>query len=207
MINYFEKWNKKKIQLSYISNKFCSNDIVCKQMLELISNKSTNIKLDTDIKNNYYVFLTDTIYLSNKEITRNSYQRICVIAHECIHSIQNKIIQVVNFALSNVELIAFVISLICITCGFNTYIVFYSYLILNIFSAIPRLILEIDATIRSINLSSKYMKYKIDENELSIILKTYKLQILLLLPFFIISLLIGRGFRLSVVYIFMLNNM
>lgn len=205
MINYFEKWNEKKVQLLNISNKFCSNDIVCKQILELLNNETTNIKLDTDIKSNYYVFFTDTIYLSDKEITKNGYQRICVIAHECIHSIQNKTTQVINFTLSNVELIAFVISLICIIFKFNTNIVFFGYLILNILSSIPRLILEIDATIRSIDLSRKYMEYKLDENELSSILKVYKLQIVLFWPLFIVSLLMGRALRIVIIYILILN--
>ena len=201
MINYFEKWNKKKIELSNISNKFDNNNIVCKQILNLLKNETTNIKLDNDIKNSYYVFLNDTIYLCDKEISKNGYQRICVIAHECIHSIQNKILQAINFTISNIELIAFVISLICILFRFNINIVFYMYLILNIFSAIPRLILEIDATVRSINLSRKYMKSKIDENELNSMIKIYKFQIWLLLPLFIISLLIGRILRLLIIYL------
>jgi len=201
MINYFKNWNKKKLNLNDISNKFSSNDVICKQILEIIGNKSTKIKLDQDIKNNYYVFLTNTIYLSDKEKTKNGYQRICIIAHECIHSIQNKIIQVVNFALSNIELIAFIIAFVCIILKFNVNMVFYSYLLLNIISIIPRLILEIDATIRSIDLSKKYMKNKIDENELNVILNIYKHQILIFMPMFIISLLIGRIIRLMVLCI------
>lgn len=201
MFKYFKKTIKENKYLLDISNKFSSNDIVCMQMLELLNNKTTDVKIDRDIKNSYYVFLNDTIYLSNREKNKTSYQRICTVSHECIHSIQNKIIQILNFVLSNIELLAFVIAFTCMLCRFNINIVFYSYLTLNIISTIPRLILEIDATIRSMNLSEKYMENKIDENESSVLLKTYKFQILILFPVFIISLLIGRILRLLLIYL------
>jgi hypothetical protein len=199
MINYFKKSNHKN--LTEISDKFCSNEVVCKQILELQNNKTTKIKLDKDIKNNYYVFITDTIYLSDKEVNKRSYQRICGIAHECIHSIQNKILQGINFALSNIELIVFVISFICIILKFNINIVFYFYIILNIISAIPRVVLEIDATLRSINLCKKYIGNVVNMKETDMLIKSYKTQILFLLPVFITSLLIGRIFRFLIIYI------
>lgn len=198
MFNYLEKENKK---LSEISNNFSSNDMICKQMLEILNNKTTNLKLDKDIKNSYYVFLNDTIYLSDREQNKTSYLRICTVSHECIHSIQNKIIQVVNFVLSNIEIVAFIIAFICMICRFNTNIIFYSYLVLNLLSAIPRLILEIDATIRSSDLSKIYIKSKIDENDSNILISAYRNKIGNFFPVFIMSLLMGRILRLLFIYI------
>jgi len=204
MINYLRKWKQENRKLSNISDKFSSNDLVAKQMLELLNNKTTKIKVDNDIKNNYYVFLTDTIYLSNKEVNKNGYQRICVMAHECIHSIQSKTIQTINFILSNIELIAFVITFICMVIKFNVNIVFYSYMILNIISVIPRIILELNATLKSINLTKKYIEDKVEDNETNTLLNSYKKQIILFLPLFIVSLLLGRFFRFLIIYITMI---
>jgi hypothetical protein len=201
MFKYCEKINENDIQLLNITTKFSSNDIVCKQMLKLLNNENTKVKLEDNIKNSYYIFLNDTIYLSNREKNKTDYQRICVISHECIHSIQNKIIQVVNFVLSNGELLFFAISIICMLYRFNINIVFFTYLLLNIFSIIFRLILEIDATIKSINLCEKYIKNKIDEKESNILIKSYRSKILLFLPIFIVSLSIGKFLRLLFIYL------
>jgi hypothetical protein len=201
MFKYCKKINENEIQLLNITTKFGSNDIVCKQMLKLLNNENTKIKLEDNIKNSYYIFLNDTIYLSNREKNKTDYQRICVISHECIHSIQNKIIQVVNFVLSNGELLFFAISIICMLYRFNINIVFFTYLLLNIFSIIFRLILEIDATIKSINLCEKYIKNKIDEKESNILIKSYRSKILLFLPIFIVSLSIGKFLRLLFIYL------
>jgi hypothetical protein len=84
---------------------------------------------------------------------------------------------------------------------FNINIVFFTYLLLNIFSIIFRLILEIDATIKSINLCEKYIKNKIDEKESNILIKSYRSKILLFLPIFIVSLSIGKFLRLLFIYL------
>lgn len=198
MIKYFEKMNKSK-KISEISDKFSSNSIVCKQILELIKNNSTDVKIDKDIKNSYYVFLNDTIYISAAAKNTNGYQRICVMAHECIHSIQNKTMQMINFILSNIELLSFVLSVVCMLFRYNINIVLYAYLVVNIISIIPRLILEIDATIKSIDLSKKYIENKLDEGETDILINAYKSKVKLLFPIFIISLINGKVLRLLLV--------
>ncbi len=204
MFNCYLKIKDKNKELEKISNKLSSNYVICKEILELLDNNSTKIKLDEDIKNSYYVFFNDTIYLSDREKNKTCYQRVCFIAHECIHSIQNKTIQVINFVLSNVELIAFIIALICMLFKTNTNLIFYIYLLINVISAIPRLILEIDAVIKSIYLSAKYIKNNIDEKEANILIKAYKLKILIFSPIFIISLLIGRILRIILISMFMM---
>ncbi|MEG1141203.1 MAG: hypothetical protein RSE41_01890, partial [Clostridia bacterium] len=79
--------------MDQINNKLDDNITITKDILNLLDNKKTNVVIDEDIKNSYYVFFKDIIYLSNNN---NTYKRVCLIAHECIHSIQNKILQKVN---------------------------------------------------------------------------------------------------------------
>lgn len=197
MFNYI----KQKEALDKITNRLDDNELVCEQILKILGNGSTNIKIDNDIKNSYYVFLNDTIYLSNREKNRSSYQRICTIAHECIHSIQNKIMQVTNFILSNIELFSFIATVILLILKLNANIIVICYLIINVISIIPRFILEIDATIRSIGLSKKYMQEKISKEELVNIVCAYKAQITLMFPLFILSLFFGKFIRINIVYL------
>lgn len=201
MLKYLSKEKNKEKELLDISNKLPSNEVVCSQILYILGNNKTDIKIDKDIKNSYYVFLNNTIYLSDKSKNNNNYYRICVIAHECIHSIQSKLIQIFNFVLSNVELIAFVISIICALLKFSTSIVLYTYLGINIVSMIPRLILEIDASIKSIDLVRKYIKDKVSENESNLLIKYYNSKVLVFLPIFVIYLLAGRILRFSCIYL------
>lgn len=190
-------FNKENLKLI---NELPGNETVCKQILELIGNNKTSIKLDKNIKNSYYVFLNDTIYLSDLEKVNKSYYRISLIAHECIHSVQNKLLQIINFILSNIELVVFAISLILIVFKYNNNTFFYSYFIINILSIIFRLILEIHATIKSIGLSEKYMKNKIEDEKLKDIINAYRSKIILLFPLFIISLIFVKVLRLLIIY-------
>lgn len=201
MFRFFEKLIQGNESLNYITDSFPENNEICKQMLIILNNNKTNIKLDIDIKNSYYTFLNNTIYLCDKEINKRNYQRICTVAHECIHSIQSKILQILNFVLSNIELILFVISFICVLLKFNVILVLYSYILVNVIAIIPRLILEIDATIKSIYLSKKYMKNKISDDKLDILIKAYKHQIIKFFPLFITSLFIGKLLRIFIIFL------
>ena len=190
-------FNKENLKLI---NELPGNETVCKQILELIGNNKTSIKLDKNIKNSYYVFLNDTIYLSDKEKVNKSYYRISLVAHECIHSVQNKLLQIINFILSNIELIVFAISLILIIFKYNNNTFLYSYFIINILAIIFRLILEIHATIKSIGICEKYMKNKIEDKKLKDIINAYRSKIILLFPLFITSLVFGKVLRLLIIY-------
>lgn len=180
-----------------------SNLDMCKEMLELLGNNKTIVKLDKDIKNSYYVFLNDTIYLSNRDKVNKSYYRISLIAHECMHSVQNKVLQIINFIFSNIELITFLISLTLILINSKNIILLKSYLIINIVSIIPRLMLEIHATIKSIKLSTTYLKDKIGNESLDNIIKRYRFKIILFFPLFILSLIFWKILRLALIYFLM----
>lgn len=196
MFKYFNLKNS----FDDISNKLDNNETVCKEMLKLLNNNSSTVKIDEDINNSYYVFLNDTIYLSNKEKTRTGLLRICNVAHECIHAIQNKTLQIINFVLSNAELVLFIVAIILIVFNLNIKLLLYCYLITNVTSTLPRLILEIDAVVRSIILAKKYLNIKLTQKELDNVMITYKNQIILMFPLFVLSLLFGRAIRFCIIY-------
>lgn len=205
MLEYFKLKYKENILLKEISNKFEDNCTICKQILNILNNKTTKVKLDNDINNSYYVFINDTIYLCEKKINNSKIQRVIVIAHECIHSVQSKILQLCNFILSNIELLTFAFAILSIICNLYIDMIKNIYLIISIFSIIPRLILEIDASLKSINLSKKYLIEKLNDEEEKIIIHKYRVQTYCFLPIFVLALMIGRFLRILIIYLLIYN--
>lgn len=192
------KLNKKDSNENIKINKMISNipenKFVAKEILEMLNNNKTKIEIDSDTKSNLYIFLNDTIYISKNK--KDDFNRICVIAHECIHSIQSKSAQILNFVLSNIELILFIvlIALFCFKLKFMPLLILY--VLTNIFSIGIRLYLELSAVFGSIKLSDKYFKNYLEDNIRDYIVNIYKSQIKTLLVFFIIKLFLFKVVRM-----------
>lgn len=192
------KLNKKDSNENMKINKMISNipenEFVAKEILEMLNNNKTKIEIDSDTKSNLYIFLNDTIYISKNK--KDDFNRICVIAHECIHSIQSKSAQILNFVLSNIELILFIvlIALFCFKLKFMPLLILY--VLTNIFSIGIRLYLELSAVFGSIKLSDKYFKNYLEDNIRDYIVNIYKSQIKTLLVFFIIKLFLFKVVRM-----------
>ena len=192
------KLNKKDSNENIKINKMISNipenEFVAKEILEMLNNNKTKIEIDSDTKSNLYIFLNDTIYISKNK--KDDFNRICVIAHECIHSIQSKSAQILNFILSNIELILFIvlIALFCFKLKFMPLLILY--VLTNIFSIGIRLYLELSAVFGSIKLSDKYFKNYLEDNIRDYIVNIYKSQIKTLLVFFIIKLFLFKVVRM-----------
>lgn len=201
-IRSFKKDSDDLKRLDEIVKKFPENTEVTKEILEILDNDTTKLKLDEDIKNSYYVYINDTIYLSNKESNKKAYHRICLIAHECIHTIQSKKLQRLNFIISNIEMILFfIIGILMFIFKENSSIFLYSYLGVVIVSMIPRFILELDAIRRSVDLSKTYVKKVLDKEETQELIGAYKEQISRLIPFALLTLFIDKYIRCIILVI------
>lgn len=179
-------------------SKLPANEDLTKEILYMLNNKHTKVVLDEDIKNSYYVYLNDTIYLSNREKAKNNSSRVVLTAHEVRHSIQSKFLQIINFVLSNVELISFVINIILFIFKKFSMTNILVYLGIVVISIIPRMILEFDAVINSIKITRKYLKDKINDKKLNKIISIYKFKINILMPLFIFNLIFGKIFRIVI---------
>lgn len=188
-------------KLSDEISKLPANEELTKQILSMLKNEHTKLVLDEDIKNSYYVYLNDTIYLSNREKVQNNSSRVVLTAHEVRHSIQSKVLQVMNFAFSNIELIAFIINVILFFFKKFSMINILVYLGIVIISIIPRMILEFDAVINSIRITKNYLKGKIIKEKLDEIISIYKFKINVLMPVFIFNLIFGKIIRLILLII------
>lgn len=91
-------------ELDKISDKYPSNIKICKEYLKKLKNEEVKIEENEGSDATVYIAITNKISIGN---LRNSYTRIQTIAHECLHSIQNRKILLFNFIFSNIYLIYF----------------------------------------------------------------------------------------------------
>lgn len=144
-------------KLDNISNKFSDNIEICKSILKTIKNDNVNIKENTENKSSFYFIATNTINIAN---IKGSFTRIQTIAHECIHSIQDKKILWFNYIFSNIYIIYFIlISILTIFKVINSYQIWLSILfIANTVWIFVREFLETDAMTRARYLAEKYIE-------------------------------------------------
>ena len=199
ILKYFNKHSEESKNAKKITDTLPLNDVIAKEILKDLGNNTTKVVLDEDIKNSYYVYLQDTIYISNKENNKGVH-RCCLVAHECIHSMQSKLIQKINFILSNLELLFFIVALIF---AFTTKlpVIAYVYFAICFISLIPRIYLELNAIFNSVKLSKKYLEKKLESQDCQKIIYIYKSQINLLLPFSFFSLFFGKIIRVLIIVI------
>lgn len=198
---YFKNNTKERKKIQDIIDKLPDNETIAKEILAENNNTKTKIVLDEEIKNSYYIFLNDTIYLSNKNKASTRYSRLCLIAHECKHSLQSKVLQVINFSISNIELIFFVLFAILGLLNFKNSFIPNIYYITVILSIIPRLILEFDAVYSSVKISEKYVEQKLSKNEADMVHLVYSFQVKVLVPMLVFSLVIWKAIRSIIIFV------
>lgn len=139
------------------------NKQVCNELQKMI-NKECEIQLDDNTTSSAYIFFLDKIILSNNEISKKSFSRILFIAHECIHSIQNKNMHIANFTLKNAVNIFTIALFVILFMNKITVDILLTYFLVAFISFCINMILETDAIYRSIILARKYLsKYNLDE--------------------------------------------
>lgn len=184
-----------------IINKVPDNYTLANEILKKLKNNSTKVKLDNDIKNSYYVFVNDTIYLASNKKANEDYSRLCLIAHECWHSIQSKLIQKINFILSNIELVLFIICAVILLLKLNYIIIPIIYTLVVLLSLLIRFVLEFGAIKNSVFVSKDYISEKFDNTSANLVASEFKKNIKKLLPVFILSLSASRFCRIALIWI------
>lgn len=130
---------------------------------------------------------------------KNNYSRIQTIAHECLHSCQDRTILLFNFFFSNINMIYFfIISILTIFKIINNQTI--QIAILMLFTLIQfsvRSFLEIDAMTRARFLAKEYIEKKklCTDEEKEILLKEYEKINKIGIPFVIDNLLTAGLFR------------
>ena len=155
-------------------NKFPSNVEICKRILKKIGNESIEVEEDIDASNCLYIVATNKILIG---YLRGSFTRIQTIAHECLHSIQNKTLLLFNFIYSNIYLLTFVI--FCILAIFK--VIQYKMLFISIFIIMGfvfyfiRSYLENDAMTKARFLAKEYIEEEniLNKEEINEVINEY----------------------------------
>ena len=142
-----------------VTDKFPENIEIAKEMLEMLDNKDVKIEEAKDTKTSLYIAITNKISIAD---LKDNYARIQTIAHECIHSVQDRTLLMFNFIFSNISILYFAIVTILTICGIIKNSIFQIF-ILTLLAFIQfsvRAFLEIDAMTKSKYLAKEYMEKK-----------------------------------------------
>lgn len=144
-------------ELNKLAEKYPSNTEICKSILKKLNNEKVKIEEDKDAETTLYIALTDKIFIAD---TKESYTRIQTMAHECLHSIQDRRILMFNFIFSNIYLIDFgaIIILTIFKIATNSLLYLSIFLILSMVYYMVRVFLENDAMIKAKYLAKEYME-------------------------------------------------
>ena len=144
-------------ELNKIAQKYPKNIEIAKSILEKLKNRKTKIEENDNSEATLYVAIQDKILIGN---THDSYTRIQTIAHECLHSIQDRKMLVFNFIFSNIYFLYFAIICILVIIKKLPNEMMYSniFLILSFIYYVIRIFLENDAMIKAPYLAKEYMK-------------------------------------------------
>lgn len=150
---------KENKELEKITDKFPNNVEVAKEMLEMLKNKDVKIEEAKDTGTSLYIAVTNKISIADM---KNNYARLQTIAHECLHSCQDRTLLLFNFIFSNINMIYFfVISILTIFKVINNQMLQIAVLMLfTLIQFSVRSLLEIDAMTRAKFLAKEYMEKK-----------------------------------------------
>ena len=146
-------------ELNKLSEKYPSNTEICRDILKKLGNEEVIIEEDKNSTTTLYLALTNKIFIAD---TKNSYTRIQTMAHECLHSIQDKKILMFNFIFSNIYMIYFalIILLTIFRVLNNSMLYLCIFLLLSMVYYMVRAFLENDAMIKAKYLAKEYMQEK-----------------------------------------------
>lgn len=146
------------LSLNEITNSLPENEIICKNILKMLKNENVKIKhADENSKASFYIIALNTIIIAN---IKDTFTRVQTIAHECVHSIQDKRLLWFNYIFSNVYLLYFIIT--TILAVINKLPVPSVFAIILIMMSITlyfvRSYIETDAMIRARYVAKEYME-------------------------------------------------
>ena len=188
--------------LNEIANKFPDNKDICKSILEKLNNKNVKIEEDNETKVSLYIAITNKIIIANM---KDTFARIQTIAHECLHSIQNRTILMFNFIFSNIFLLYFMTSIFLIFFNVGSNLVYILiYIFLSLIYCIMRGYLEVEAMSKAIYIAKDYMKdyqkkdNKISDEDIEIIVNNYRKINKIGIPLTVFVLVFGTLVKISI---------
>mgnify|MGYP002556875263 FL=1 len=160
--------------LDKVVSKYPENTQICEEILKKVNNNTVKIEEDPNANTTLYLVMSNKIFIAN---LNKSYTRIQTIAHECLHSIQDKKILWSNFLFSNIYLIYFIIIAVLGILKILPYKMLFLviFLVLGLVYYSIRTYLENDAMIKARFLAKEYMEEKgiSSKDEIESLVKKY----------------------------------
>lgn len=143
-------------KLNKIASKYPDNTQICEQILKKLKNENVKIEEDKNSNSTLYIAIQNKILIGN---THESFTRIQTMAHECLHSIQDRKMLIFNFIYSNIYIIYYAVILILLILKRlpNEMLFLNAFLILSFIYYVIRIYLENDAMIKAEYISKEYI--------------------------------------------------
>jgi hypothetical protein len=141
----------------------------------MLNNDNVTIKEGENNQASLYIVISNSIIIAN---IKNTFTRIQTIAHECLHSIQNRKTLLFNFIISNLYIIYFIAICILTILKINQYkmIYLFIFIILGFIQYSIRSYLEMDAMTKAKPLAKEYIEKEgsLDKKEQETVLTNYE---------------------------------
>ena len=159
----------KENPLDNLTARLPNNEEIGKDMLKILKNKSVKIEKSVDEKSqtSLYLITGNKIIIADNN---KSFARVQTMAHECLHSIQNKNLLWFNFAFSNCYIVLTIIVYLLTIFGIIKNTDFYMFLLCfgGFIFFIIRSYLEIDAMTKAKYLAKEYLESTKKFNDMEI---------------------------------------
>ena len=164
-------------ELEKLTDKFPENVEVAKEMLKMLKNEK--VKMGNNKKHVFpekgKIVVTDKILIADM---KNNYGRLQTIAHECLHSVQDRRLLLFNFIFSNILILYWLIICILTIANVITNISMpiFALLLMATIKLIVRGFLETDAMTKSKYLAKEYIESKniLTKEETNSLLEKYE---------------------------------
>jgi hypothetical protein len=179
------------------------NIVITKQILGILENDHTKVKQNKDenAKISFYNHDTDTIIMKNNMNDMKDFTRVVHIAHECIHTTQDKKFLIINKLFSNIQILYFLFLIIYLFYNKDEKIglILVTVQILLWFATFfIKVVIESDASYRAANLANKYLEDKIDKSLLEKFNKKVEENIYTVVPKYYFSLFMQGGIMILI---------
>ena len=162
-------------ELEKLTDKFPENVEVAKEMLKMLKNEKVKIEEAKNTQTSLYIVVTDKKLI---EDNKNNYGRLQTIAHECLHSVQDRRLLLFNFIFSNILILYWLIICILTIANVITNISMpiFALLLMATIKLIVRGFLETDAMTKSKYLAKEYIESKniLTKEETNSLLEKYE---------------------------------
>ena len=149
-------------KLNKIGDKFPENKQIAEKILKQLNNTNVTIEEAKDTKTSLYIAVSNKILIAD---IKDTFTRIQTIAHECLHSVQNRNILLFNFIYSNIFLLYFIVAIFLILFNVGNSTLFIQiFTILAIIYCAIRMYLENEAMSKAMYVAKEYMQKEKEEN-------------------------------------------